>query len=121
MIRWSYWLIVYGILLSACNSTVDPDPVLTGSDYFPLTVGHFIEYDVQETTYSLNSGAVERSYQIRQEIADSIVNQSGSTTFVIYRYRRDSENDAWTFLTTWSARLENNRIVVQEGNIPFIK
>ncbi|MEJ2004276.1 MAG: hypothetical protein P8X57_04770, partial [Cyclobacteriaceae bacterium] len=41
--------------------------------------------------------------------------------YVIYRYRRDSENDAWTFLTTWSARLENNRIVVQEGNIPFIK
>ncbi len=100
---------------------MEPNPSFSGADYFPLQTGSYIEYDVQETSYVPNSQPLSRSYQVRQEIADSIQNQSGGTTYIIYRYQREDEDEPWEYLTTWSARRDINRIVVHEGNTPFIK
>jgi len=107
--------------LFACNASEDPDPALAGADYFPLVVGHFLEYEVTETRYRPNAAPETRTFQLRQEIVDSIINQAGGVTYVIYRYTRDNEANPWVYKTTWSARREINRIVVQEGNIPFIR
>ena len=117
--RYLYLLIFIWIL--GCSSTTDPDPSFTGSDFFPLQVGSFAEYNVTEITYPINSQPVTRTFYLRQEIVESFINQAGGETFVIYRWTREDEAGNWQFNETWNARLENGRLVISEGNIPFIK
>ncbi len=114
-------IILFFAILGSCTSTIDPDPLFTGQDYFPLEIGRYVEYDVVNISYPVNSAPVTDQYIMRQEVVDTIRNQAGGLTYVLYRWRKEQENDPWEFLETWSARLENNRIVIIEGNIPYIK
>ncbi|MCA6078894.1 hypothetical protein [Fulvivirga sedimenti] len=109
------------VILGSCSSSIDPDPQFTGQDFFPLEIGRFVEYNVTHTIYPVNGAPVTDQFVLRQEIVDTINNQAGGLTYVLYRWRRDQESDPWQFVATWSARLENNRIVINEGNTPFIK
>ena len=120
MSRYLCWMI-FLISVCSCSSSGDPAPSLAGADYFPLEIGRFTEYSVTETEYSVNSAPVTRTYEVRQEIVDTIRNQSGGITYLIYRYKRENQTGGWEYTTTWSARKDINRIVIQEGNIPFIK
>jgi hypothetical protein len=113
-------MFIFSILIG-CNSEKDPDPEFIGAGYFPLEVGRFVEYDVEEIRYSPNQPPQATNYIVREEIVDSTSNQAGGITYVIYRWEREDDNDTWEFIATWSARREINRLVLNEGNIPFIK
>src|SRR5690606_9818541 len=42
-------------------------------------------------------------------------------TFVIHRSTRADDTEAWEPLDTWSVRSDDERVVVSEGNVPFVK
>ena len=114
-------IVLLFFLLIGCERSLEPDPAAGGENFFPLEVGRFIEYDVVETRYPVNQDPVTEQYILKQEIASVVQNESGGSTYIIYRWRRPDEGAVWEFIETWSARKDINRFVVQEGNLPFIK
>jgi hypothetical protein len=89
--------------------------------YFPLTVGQYQIYSVHEVRYSEVSDPDTLDYELITEVVDSFKNSVAGYTYVIHRSTRTNVNTPWQFLDTWSARLEDNKAVVSEGNQAFIK
>lgn len=100
----------------------DPElEVKSDSDYFPLSVGAFYIYNVEETQYSFINGQEDLSYQLKLTVADSFRNNAGGTTYVIQRYVRDNMGEAFQYTDTWSARVDATQVVIIEGNISYIR
>lgn len=91
------------------------------SDFFPLAVGNFHVYQVNETQYTTLNPKVDLIYQLKLAIVDSFVNTSGGLTYVIHRSRKEAGQNSFNYLDTWSVRAEPSQIVVNEGNIPFVR
>jgi hypothetical protein len=109
------------LLLAAACDTEDRGPADTGKDYLPLTVGTYQVYAVDETQYNAITGTVELHYQLMTEVVDSFPATDGNTTYVIYRSKRNTDADPWTYFDTWSARVTENEAVVAEENISYVK
>jgi hypothetical protein len=102
--------------------TPDEQPVSdTGKAYIPLQVGNFQIYDVDETNYFPLEDPEELHYQVKTEVVDSFEHTEGSYTYVVHRSRRDSENNPWTYVDSWSVRVTDLEAIVNENNISFVK
>jgi hypothetical protein len=93
----------------------------TSSEYFPLRVGFYQIYTVDETKYKQGFEPQSLTYQLKTEVVDSFQNNAGGVTYVIYRSTRKSTSDVWKFIDTWSVRWEGRQVIVQEGNTPYLK
>lgn len=118
MSRWLYCFVLLCWLGSCKNGEeVLPD---RGYDFFPLQVGNYQIYDVDSSYYSQNI-KYPVAYQLKQTVTDSISNGQGGLTYIISRAKRSTSGQPWQVVDTWSARREDVRAVVNEGNIPFLK
>ncbi len=112
--------LVFGlVLLIGC----DENPVVVEDDsvYFPLEVGSYQIYQVDQTLYSELDPPDITSYQLKIETVDSFKTIEGDYQFVMYRSKRNNENDPWVYLDTWSAKRSSIRAIMQEGNTSFVK
>ncbi len=93
--------------------------------YFPLRVGNYLIYQVSETNIqhiNCSDNALSPNvYQLKVLIFDSVKNAEGGYNYNIHRYTRPNSSLAWADLDTWSARVTNNQVIVNEGNIPYVK
>lgn len=87
----------------------------------PLVVGTYSIYDVEETRYSVVNGQQDFIYQLKEMVTDSFVNNIGGITYVIQRSIRDNSALSFEYKDTWSARIEANQVVVNEGNVPYVR
>jgi hypothetical protein len=106
-------------LFGGCDAD-KPQPIDSGSDYFPLRTGAYRIYRVQEVHY-INGDPQTLQYELMTQVVDSFPSNGQELTYVIYRSKRAGESDPWEALDTWSARKDNMRAVVFEGNTPFVK
>lgn len=116
----------YLLFLSFCMGlwacTEDSDIIVKkDSDFFPVQVGAFFIYDVEETKYTTLNGQEDFLYQTRLFVADSFRNTSGSTTYVVQRAVKSEDDDTFAYQDTWSVRVESSQVVLSEGNTSFIK
>lgn len=110
---------------SACGSTdgtetipaVGPD---MGKSYFFLVEGQFREYDVYEIRYLAVDISDTLEYQLREEVKEAFMS-NGVTSNIIHRFRRQNTTEAWELDSVWSARLETDRAISVENNIPIVK
>jgi hypothetical protein len=108
------------ILAAACTSD-EFKPADRGLDYFPLKKGFYQIYKVDSTGHSEVAGTVTIAYELMTVVTDSFPNPEGSFTFVISRYKRTDSSSPWLDYDTWSARINDREVVVNEGNVPFVK
>lgn len=116
--------IKYFLVLLVLATACDPDeskPVDIGMDYFPLQTGNSYIYTIDETIYSEVAPVKNLIYQLRIQITDSFPNAEGNYTYVLNRSTRNDANSAWQDLDTWSVRGNDREIILNEGNIPFLK
>lgn len=107
------------ILLTGCGEDENTRP--PDSEYFPLRKGLYQIYSFEQTTYSAVNPAVHEVYQLKTEVVDSFLNDIGTYTYVIYRSKRQTQNDPWQFMESWSARTSSFQAVVTEGNTSFVR
>jgi len=112
------WIIVDGCSYS--NAVRIPDQL-----YFPLRVGNYQVYQVDETDFQHSScndtNLSPKSYELKVLIYDSLKNAEGSYTYNIHRYTRPDSTQTWSDLDTWSARVTTNQVIVNEGNTSYVK
>lgn len=116
--KWLFWLFSV-LFLTSCNKTKDVGPDTLGYEYYPLNVGQYRIYDVEEIRY-LVSGFDTTNYQLRETIFDSIP----SVDRTIYLLRRDVRADAmadWESDSIWTVTRTSSYLSITENNVPFIK
>lgn len=113
------WVVLSGVGLSGCNSGDEPALYDKGYSYFPLKKGLYHIYDVERTTYVLgNPGTV--IYQLKTLVVDSFLNAENGYTYVIHRSVRDTEQDEWQYVDSWSIRSSARETLVQIQNLPVL-
>ncbi len=117
--RLNYIILFFLLLLVGCHSS-DVQPKGTGVDYFPMKVGAFWVYGMVETNITQLTGQTNELYDVKIEVADSLL-LSGQITYVLQRFKRTDSSQPWAPLDTWSSRKDEFQAVLQEGNTPYIK
>lgn len=112
--------LLLGVGFGGCKDS-QPLPREMGTAYFPLKKGLYHIYAVEEVRYTRGSAPRSLRYEIKTEVADSFPSDTGELTYVIYRSRREDDSQPWEPLDTWSARRNDMRVIVSEGNTPFVR
>jgi hypothetical protein len=99
----------------------DPEKEISDAPYFPLRVGDYRVYHVAETQISAYNIETDFAYEIKTVVVDSFANVSGTYSYIIHRFRRESALDEWESLDTWTARADDREVVVTEGSTPFVR
>jgi hypothetical protein len=111
--------IILTIGLVGCGS--DPEKSISEAQYFPLRVGDFRVYHVTETQISAYNIETDFEYDLKTLVVDSFANVSGTYSYVINRFKRQSATDEWESLDTWTARADQREVVVTEGSTSFVR
>jgi hypothetical protein len=108
------------ILAIGCDGDEYTAPEI-GLEYFPMQTGAYQIYSVEKTEYSETNDPVTEEYEMRVEVVDSFPSTVDELTYVIHRSTRNNPNEDWTALDTWSVRGNDREVVVNEGNVPYVK
>ena len=112
-------ILVFAFTLISCNKSKVIGPEILGYDFYPIEIGQYRIYDVEEIQYKL-VGFDTSFYQLRETIFDSI----STTDQIVYLIRRDkraSESDQWESDSVWTATATTNYLAISENNVPFVK
>lgn len=117
--------IVFSILILPCWScqeqSFEPNIERLGSEYYPLEIGQFREYEVDEISYVFNGNHDTIHFFLREVVADTFLSFSGELTYELRRYTKLNETDEWGIDSVWSAYKNERGVVVNESNIPYLK
>ncbi|MBS1557237.1 MAG: hypothetical protein JST69_00805 [Bacteroidetes bacterium] len=112
------------ILTGRCSHSemLLPNP----QSYYPLQVGDYRIYQVTSTSYNqlactAQANDTTRIYFLKTLVTDSSKNAEGGFTYVIQRFTTPDTTLAWINLDVWSARVTANQVVINEGNISYVK
>lgn len=105
--------------VSSCNETKEVDTNSLGYDFYPIEIGQYRIYDVEEIVYQA-IGFDTSVYQLRETIFDSIPSMD-QITYLIRRDKRDDATLEWEADSVWTVTKTVNFLAVNENNIPFIK
>ncbi|MFK8105180.1 MAG: hypothetical protein AB8G15_21890 [Saprospiraceae bacterium] len=123
--KYFYWCLALGLLVS-CNENTNTEElnVDMGLEYFPLTVGKYIVYQLDSITYDITaSGTIRDTVQgfLKEEIIDTSFNNLGAVVAVIQRSVKADWADAWEVKDIWQASIVDNQAQKVEENLRFIK
>ena len=115
-------VVILAIYTIGCDTDrVEPDFERLGSAYFPLKVGQYNIYAVQNIDYKVTGEVINANFERKSSVVDSFINQAGSVSYILYDYTRQTESDIWQFEKAYSARKDGNQAVVTDNNTSFIK
>ena len=121
-LRYATFFFLSSFILGCVSDDLpSPSSPVAGPDYFPLHVNRYAIYDVEDIRYTLRDGADTNRYQLRELIADSLFGEGGEIIYSLQRYTRNSPGDSWQLDSIWTARKSQERVVVVENNVPFLK
>lgn len=112
----------------ACLSAIvthckkDTQKVNLHTDYFDLTQGRYIIYDVMEISHSQGAAGSDTSvYQLKTVIGDTITDNAGRIARKFYRYTRDSASGVWDLKDVWTTIIADYRAELVEENQRVVK
>lgn len=115
-------ILILFVITTACDTdTVVPDEERVGYDFYPLKVGSYNVYQVENIEYEVTGEVLVSSYQLKTAVVDSFRNQAGTISYVIHYSERSSVDEPWQFTKAWTARKDNRQVTLVEENIPFLK
>lgn len=109
-------------MLWSCESEyLTPGSERSGTNFFPLEVGQYRTYAVEEIKFSFLEAPDTTHFFLKEVVADSFINQTHAATYRLERFTRANENMSWHLDSVWTATKDTRRVVVTENNVPFIK
>lgn len=119
--QWLYFGIIILLLTVSCKKK-ELEPVDLKKDYFQLTQGSFIEYDV---TYIFHDEDLLKHdtilYQLRTQIGDTVIDNAGRVARKFNRYIRETSSDNWVLKDVWTAIIVDSRAELVEENQRKVK
>lgn len=116
-------LLIAILLLSivACKKQADAPEM--GYEYFGLTKGRYIDYEVTEIKHDKNQAIKSDTlrYLMRTLIGDTIIDNEGRIAHRFYRYKRIDTTQNWQFSDLYTAIIIDGRAELVEENQRYIK
>jgi len=100
------------IILAACKKSEAPP--YFGYEYFGLTEGRYVSYNVMEISHDISSDTVR--YILKTVVGENIVDNEGRTAKKIYRYAYDWETEELIDERVWTSIIDQGRGEVVEEN-----
>lgn len=114
-------LIVVIFLFASCKKNVD-STLEYGYEYFGLEKGNFVEYKVSYMEHdSLLQKHDTTHFYYKTVIGDEYIDNEGRKGYEYLRYRKDSLQQEYTFLSKWSTFIADFRAELVEENQKKIK
>lgn len=112
-------LAVASAMLFSCDGD-DTKPVDPYA-YYPLTVGHYVVYDVNQEVYATGQNApVVTKWQEKDEVDRIASDSAGIVTYVIARSTRSSSADYWQKIKEYTVQKYPNKLLSNIDNQPFV-
>lgn len=108
-------------MLACEREAIAPPPAEDSYAYFPLTAGNYRVYEVDDIRYNFASENDTLSYEVKEWITDSYLNETGDSTYVVEKLSRFPNQASWTLdsviyytrTADWLIEKANNQPVVQ--------
>lgn len=111
-------LIFIGIVIfTACKKSEDAP--YFGYEYFGLTEGRFVAYEVMEISHDVSSDTIR--YILKTVVGEDIVDNEGRTAKKVYRYAYDWETEELIDQRVWTSIIDQGRGEVVEENQRIIR
>ncbi len=119
-----YFLIISLFCCFACgkNETEPFTPI--GAEYYPLTIGKFITYQIDSIIYDTTAQGVKIDtfrLQAKEVVKDTFRNLSGHLTYRMERFERKNDSFRWEIKNIFGAQLFDNQSIRFENNMTFLK
>lgn len=113
--------ILFGMLLVSCKD--DSNAPNFHYDYFDLTPGRYIDYDVVEINHDEDAAVSHDTliYQLRTYIGDTVIDNAGRIARKFIRYKRNNSADSWMLSDVWTTIVDGNRAELVEENQRIVK
>lgn len=89
------------------------------SDYYPITLGQYRIYNVEEIDYNIASFDTS-FYLLRETIIDSI-QSADEVNYLIQRDKQFQGSAVWEADSIWLVAKTDSYVKVTENNVPFLK
>lgn len=120
MIKKIFFLSIFVLIFFACKKT--DDSIDKQYEYFGLTKGYFVEYDV---TYMVHDSLLQKhdtiSYQFKTLVGDTIIDNIGRVARKFHRFKRNNSSLPWEETDIWTAIIDEDRAELVEENQRKIK
>ena len=124
MKKYPLFLFIAAVIISFSSCKKSNDDLQTAglSEYFPLTVGKYITYQLDSLVYT-NFGTTSEihSYQVKYETDSLITDNNGRPAYRIIRYIRSTATAPWLSDNTFMAINDTYTLEFVENNLRFIK
>lgn len=122
--RYRFLLVVISALTVMINACKKDEVVVDFNyDYYDLTPGRFLIYDVTEIRH--DEGAFIKhdtsKYQLKTVIGDTVIDNIGRTAREFLRYIRNTSSDPWVLKDVWTTIVDQNRAELVEENQRVVK
>ncbi len=108
--------------VSCKRQVIPPDDVELGKEYFPLTIGHSVEYDVDSIKYNdFNKTIDSFHYELKDVIQGEFLDNEGRKSFTVNRFKRQDDTYPWVENLTYYITETAFNIEVIEDNLRIIK
>lgn len=110
-------------LLTAVSCKKQTSPPDFHYDYYDLTHGRYIDYDVMEIAHDVTQAIQHDTlrYQLRTLIGDTIIDNEGRVAKRFIRFKRSNASQPWVQTDIWTTILDQNRAELVEENQRVIK
>lgn len=117
----SYALLLIGTMVS-CKKPNTYKETEKGYAYFGMEQGRFVEYHVQYMNHdSLLNKHDTLEFYYKTIIGDEYIDNEGRKGYEFLRYKKDSLNGNYTFLSKWAIFLADNKAQLVEENQRKVK
>ena len=112
------------VLLFGCDKYESTNPLSIAKvnyNYFPITVGTYVEYDVNKIDVDIEVGKKDTSfYHIREVIDATFIDNEGRETLKIKRYRKNTGKTEWLIKDVWTANRTTTNSQRVEENVRYM-
>lgn len=103
------------LLLAGCSNKDAAAPDL-GNDYYPVAVGTYRAYQVNDTLWNNSQFTVPAPYQVREAITGTYTDAAGRPAYRVEHARRATATGAWAPDSTFALSVSANAVVLNRGN-----
>ena len=124
-------ILIFTVLLfsaSCVKKKKEINPGLLGLEYYPVTEGKYVIYDVDSIVYTdLPKDTFTYKYRIKEKIADSFIDNEGKPairlerSIKMYNPLKAYDSIPWTIKEVWMINADKKSIQVSERDTRFTK
>jgi len=112
------------VFVQSCSNKKDDFNLDYNYNYYPLTTGHYVTYNVDSISYRFNNPNYLRDtvrFQLKEVVADTFYDNENELNYRLELFRRPDATAGWSIWKVWNVKQTTTTLQKNEDDIRFIK